>query len=379
MLTHVSSKAQTKFGKGLSFVNQDSTASLLFHFRIQNLYTFNYSSSDNSWSQNAMVRRSRLKFDGFAFNPRLKYKLELGLTSNDISVNKEAGQTKDASRIILDAVFKYQLNKNWQVWFGQTKLPSNRERVVSSANLQFVDRSILNGSFNIDRDMGIQLHGKFNIKKIVVRPIFSVSNGEGRDLTEGNHGGSCYTSRLEILPFGSFEGKNQDYVLSDLTRQQKPKLAMGMTYNKNVNAIRQQGQLGSFVTDSLGKFVANTLEQFEADLVFKYSGFSVLAEYATQSAQKQLNNLSSKFITGTGLSIQAGYLIKSNWEFAARFSNQTPDDKTFSALKELSEYTLGLSKYLVGHSLKIQTDYSMIDNGGMKPNYRLRFQMEMQF
>ena len=40
-----------------------------------------------------------------------------------------------------------------------------------------------------------------------------------------------------------------------------------------------------------------------------------------------------------------------------------------------NQYTLGLSKFIVGHSLKIQTDVSYIDvaNLGEKLLYRLQF------
>ena len=34
--------------------------------------------------------------------------------------------------------------KNWELWAGQTKLPGNVERVISSGDLQLVDRSLLN-------------------------------------------------------------------------------------------------------------------------------------------------------------------------------------------------------------------------------------------
>ena len=55
-----------------------------------------------------------------------------------------------------DAVVKYKATKNLEFWFGQTKLPGNRERVISSQALQFVDRSLVNSRFNIDRGSGIQ-------------------------------------------------------------------------------------------------------------------------------------------------------------------------------------------------------------------------------
>jgi hypothetical protein len=41
------------------------------------------------------------------------------------------------------------------VGFGQTKLPGNNQRVVSSGSLEFTDRTINNSRFNIDRDFGL--------------------------------------------------------------------------------------------------------------------------------------------------------------------------------------------------------------------------------
>jgi phosphate-selective porin OprO and OprP len=372
------SSKTSSFGKGINFMTDDSTLKVKFHFRMQQLYVGEYDGND--WSSNALMRRSRIKLDGYALTPKLVYKVELGLTGRDMSVSSEAGQGRDASRLILDAALKYQMNKHWQLWAGQTKLPGNRERVVSSANLQFVDRSNVNSKFNIDRDMGIQLHGKFKAGDMVIRPKFAVSNGEGRDITEGNHGGLNYTARVDFLPFGSFEGKKQDYILSDLTRQSKPKLAIGITYNQNQNTVRQQGQLGKFVTDSLGNFVENTLTMLEADLLFKYDGFSVLAEYAQTEGANQIVDVSSKFNTGSGINVQAGYLFKSNWEVAGRYTAIAPDDAAFSGIKEVNEYTLGISRYISGHNLKIQSDYGIIETIGASKStgYRFRLQCEMQ-
>jgi hypothetical protein len=380
----------SSFGKGIRFVTADSSLTTKFHFRMQHLYIGAYDGSEDSWSSNALVRRSRLKFAGMAFNPRLTYKVELGLTGRDMSVNKEAGQGRGASRMILDAVIKYKFAKHWQIWAGQTKLPGNRERVVSSANLQFVDRSNVNSKFNIDRDMGFQLRGKYKIGGAIIQPKLAISNGEGRNITEGNHGGLNYTGRIDFLPFGAFEGKKQDYVLADITRQSKPKLAIGVTYNQNQNAVRQQGQLGSFVmlTDTnntaTDEFAENTLTHIEADLLFKFKGFSVLAEYAKTTGEytgeSRLTNITKNFNTGSGINVQAGYVLPSNWELAARYTSVAPDDESSSALKEQTEYTIGLSRYIVGHSLKVQSDYGMIETAGSSDvDYRFRLQIEMQF
>ena len=186
-----------------------------------------------------LVRRARLKFGGFAFSPKLTYKLELGLSNRDIGGASE--YTNNAPRYILDAVVKWNFYKNFSLWAGQTKLPGNRERVISSGNLQFVDRSKLNSNFNIDRDMGLQIRHHFNLSdKFLVRDMFSISQGEGRNVTTGNLGGHQYTARVEILPFGKFTGKG-DYSGSDLKREQTPKFSLGATYNFNDKAVKDKG------------------------------------------------------------------------------------------------------------------------------------------
>src|SRR5690606_35924018 len=109
-----------------------------------------------SGGSNFLIRRARLKFDGFAFSPKLVYKLEVGLSNRDISGTSV--YTGNTPRYVMDAVLKWNFFENFELWAGQTKLPGNRERVISSANLETVDRSLVNSRFNIDRDMGMQLH-----------------------------------------------------------------------------------------------------------------------------------------------------------------------------------------------------------------------------
>ena len=147
-----------KFGKGLfNLVGQDSTWTMKVGLRFQTLATSQWDVSNGLTNPETsmLIRRSRLKFDGFAFSPKLKYKVELGLSNRDQSGGSY--YTHDSPRYILDAVLKWNFSGNFVLWFGQTKLPGNRERVISSANLQQVDRSLLNSRFNIDRDMGFQL------------------------------------------------------------------------------------------------------------------------------------------------------------------------------------------------------------------------------
>lgn len=371
--------ASSAFGKGIRFLAADSTMSCKVQFRIQSLFhaTTNLGTPEDVES-GFLIRRSRLKFSGFAFDPRVTYKIELGLSNRDISPSSDFDEVKQGSRLILDAVVKYRFADHWTVWMGQTKLPGNRERVISSQQLQMVDRSALNSRLNLDRGTGIQLHGKYKLGKMEIRPIASWSMGEGRNITINNVGGYEYTGRLEVLPFGAFTKKG-DYFGADLTREEQPKLSIAATYDFNDGSARQRGNLGNFITDTNGTYVTNDLTTIFADLMFKYKGFSVMSEFATRTAaDKVAGGTGSTFATGQAFNIQTGYNFKNNFEVSGRFTQLTPDDATWSSLPEQNEYTLGLSRYFKGHNLKIQSDFSLIEAAGAAdPDFRFRFQVEI--
>ena len=366
-----------KFGKGIfNLVGQDSTWTMKIAARMQFLAVSTWPEGQSNESE-FLVRRARLKFDGYAFSPKLEYKLELGLSNRDISGASEF--TSDAPRYILDAVIKWHFAPNFEFWFGQTKLPGNRERVISSGNMQMVDRSLLNSRFNIDRDMGIQLRHKFNLSdKFIVKEIFAISQGEGRNITTGNLGGHQYTSRLEILPFGEF-ASDGDYSGSDLKREKTPKLAIGATYDFNNNAVKNRSNQGSYMANDVGFYETNISTVF-VDAMFKYDGFSLMAEYSNRDAKDPYAKNSDGTLTGdevqvgSGLNLQAGYLFKSNWEVSGRYTNIALD-KTITGKDTENQYTLGVSKYIVGHKLKVQTDISHLEvaNGTNELMYRLQF------
>src|SRR5690606_16221114 len=247
-----------------------------FSARFQTLYSGSLNTGDGSYDDALLIRRSRLKFTGFAYSPKLKYKIELGMSNRDIGV-EPLRQNNYANNIIYDAVLVWDFYKNFELWLGQTKLPGNRERVISSQSLQFVDRSAVNAYFNLDRDIGVQLRHQFALNNIVFREILSVSMGEGRGVTVSNTGGYDYTLRGEILPFGEFTGDG-DYFSSDLLREEEPKLSIGVTYDFNKGASREGGQLGNYLPEN------RDLSTVFVDAIFKYQGHSMLMEYANKTA-----------------------------------------------------------------------------------------------
>lgn len=373
----------SKFGKGIfNIVGTDSTWSMKFAARMQLLSNSSWEASNNKLinpAQDFLVRRSRLKFDGFVYSTKLEYKLELGLSNRDVSGGSV--YTSNTPRYILDAVVMWNFYENFTLWVGQTKLPGNIERVISSGNMQLVDRSLLNNYFNIDRDMGLQLRHHFTIgKKFIVRERFALSQGEGRNITTGNLGGHQYTTRLELLPFGEFE-KSGDYFGADLNREKKPKLMFAGTYDFNNNAVRTRSNSGTYMVNDIG-FHETNIKTIFADAMFKYKGFSFMGEYALRNASNPIAKNSDGTLTGAivnegrAYNLQAGYLLKSNYEIAGRYTN-VKFDKEITGKGFEKQTTLGISKYVVGHKLKIQTDVSYLSKeiGTDEVMWRLQFDL----
>ena len=380
-----------KFGKGLfNLVGKDSTFTMKVGLRFQTLATSQWD-ADNGLSNpesSMLIRRSRLKFDGWAFSPKLKYKVELGLSNRDQS--GASYFTHDAPRYILDAVLKWNFSGNFVLWVGQTKLPGNRERVISSANLQQVDRSLLNSRFNIDRDIGIQLRHKFNLTNtFLVKEIFSIAQGEGRNITRGNVGGHQYTTRVELFPFGDFTSKG-DYKGSDLKFEQAPKLSIGVAYDFNNNASKTRSNQGSYMfingtsAGSSAEFYQTNISTVFIDAMYKHKGFSLMAEYANRTAEDALAKNSDGTLTGdevqvgNGLNIQTGYLLSKTVEVSGRYTNISLD-KNITGKGAENQYTLGLSKYIAGHKLKVQTDISYTDIGFKTNQLLYRLQVDIHF
>jgi hypothetical protein len=355
-----------RFGKGLINVfAKDSSWSSKVAFRYQTRYEGNYDLVDSDYTGRAFVRRARIKGNGFAFSPKITYKFEYDV----------------ANGYVLDAVVKWNFTGNWTVWFGQTKLPGNIERVFSSQKLQLVDRSLLNSKFTLDRDAGAQLRHHFKLgNTFLVREIFAVSQGEGLN-DKSKSTGNGYTGRIELLPFGNFTKKG-DYFAADLKREKTPKLMLSATYDFNQNAMLSRGQKGNYLVGDL-----ENLQTLFIDAHFKYQGFSFFGEYVDRKTSDVSPLLENSFVdgesidecyyTGESINLQLGYLMKNNWEIAGRYTNVNANDLYDN--NDLIQYTIGFSKYVVGHNLKVQTDFSYTTEQGENDKLLFRLQTEFNF
>jgi phosphate-selective porin OprO and OprP len=348
----------TRKGKGVGFVTADSLYSLNFQFRMQNRATFVSSDDDIAKPESFefRVRRLRMKFEGFVYDPRLTYYIQLSFSRGDMDWRGPDDATVNSSpNVVRDAVIYYNPTKHWRLGFGQTKLPGNRQRVVSSGDQQFADRSIVNATFNIDRDFGFFAHYTQNY--FILRG--ALTSGEGRNSVNSNKG-LAYTGRVELLPLGKFTGTN-DYVEGDLEREKSPKISLAATYSMNDHAVRQAGQLGNDL------YAPSTIKNYELDLLFKYNGWAWYNEFMKRDSNIPVTVSAAdptKFryiFVGEGYLTQLSYLFKNNFEIAGRLSTIIPDAPLFNNEdffpineRQVTQVELGVTKYIVGHRLKIQ-------------------------
>jgi phosphate-selective porin len=346
-------------GNGIQFTSADSSFTMTIGGRIQSLFEVRKDMIKETTGADFLLRRCRLNIQGSAFNPKFSYRIQLGFSHGDIS---SANSSEPNNLILRDAMLFYDVRKWLRLGFGQTKLPGNRQRQVSSASLQLVERSISNNNFNIDRDKGVWIYTNFHISKAVLKSTIAISSGEGRIVSSKN-GKLCYSVRVEVLPFGNFSNRG-DYVEADIEKEAKPKLSIAGVYSFNEAATRTMGQLGDYLYN---RETAN-IQYYGFDLMFKYNGFSIESEFYSRKSNKGIitntNDTTKKnfIISGTAFMIQSGYFITKKNEIAARYAQITPDISVASIMQKQKEYVFGFSHYFNKHNLKLQSDMTYLEN-----------------
>lgn len=362
-------------GKGISFSPKDDSFKTTIRFRMQNLVGASFDKGMGVTEVNGQVRRLRLRFDGFIFSPKFIYSIQLGFTGSDAKLTPNG-----KSNLILDAIAYYKPNSSWNLGLGQAKIKANRAMLNSSGSLQFVDRSIVNSEFGGDRDFG--LFGEYyygGIDKFALAALASVTLGEGRNWGASNNGGLAYTGRLELFPLGRFHAKGE-YIEGDTFHEETPKIMLGAGYSFNHRAQLTRGMKGSMLPGDETRNIGS----YYADMIFKYRGFSFNADYMGRHAADPVGFASSSFVyTGSGVNVQASYLFDRKWEVAIRNSSMLPNREVrpFAGYKVWNQSTLGVTRYIIGHSLKLQLDLSFNQMAKpASPDYdrlAVRFQLEL--
>ncbi len=371
---------------GVVFQSADRSTRDFMRFRMQNWATYTTKTGNaehdvdlSAGSMDFAIRRLRLRFGGSLYDPRLTFNLQLSFSRSD-----QDWTDTQFPNIIRDAMIFWNFSPTLQVGFGQTKLPGNRQRVISSADLEQPDRSIVNAAFNLDRDFGFQGFWRPITGSVIVNLRGAVSTGDGRNQQSTPGGSLAYTARAEVLPFGEFMNGG-DYFEGDLAREETPKLSVGISYHHNDNQTKTRGPLGRSLYDRRSSDVVY------ADALLKYQGYSLYTEYAQRTSDNPITykdttrkDYAAVFV-GSGYMAQASYIFPSMWNVGARYAVVDAGDQ----LTGLAEYqkqvnisgVVGyyINKHRIKANLELGTNRITLLNSGSEVQHSLyaRFNMEL--
>lgn len=370
--------ARWKPGTGLTIDSQDGMFSLATRVRVQVLGEA-VNESGSPAEVGILLRRARLQFKGHSFGEHNKFKAEFAFSPRDLRIKSIDGNNVVRETPLLTWYMEFDQNPNATVRVGQYKVPFSRQRVISSGNQQMVDRSVANGEFNLDRDIGFDIRSKDLFGLGHFRYYAGIYNGEGRSAFELGASDLMYLARVEYLPFGIF----RDYSESDFERLSRPGVSIGAGYMYAPNA------LGTKVNRNGTPVDGGTTDVHSAnlDLTIKYRGFAASGEVHMREGTRNPSNGATEADAdfdharnGLGWFAQAGYLLPEQLiEVSGRVGQILPSDT--SALSKRSEAGIALSYYPGGHPFKFQGDiFQLWDESDFGDGEtRARIQMQYSF
>ena len=224
--------------------------------------------------------------------------------------------------------------------------------------------------------------GQLGKNTFVVKPKFAITSGDGinsfgTNSADVDKGGLKYGGRLDILPLGNFKRGNDGYI-ADLLHEDKVKILAGVACSLNVGASNKigEGHAEFSLYDSSAKEKLPNYRKYYGDILLKYKGFSLLGEYIKTSALAldgsfvdtaatlplYPTDISKYLVLGNGINIQSGYVTKSGYSLDVKYEKLTKEfNNDSSLLTNQNAYTVGFTKYIKGHNLKIQTSFTSLN------------------
>lgn len=362
-----------KIGNGYTLATRDGRFSLQIRGRMQLRYDVEHynttGAAAKATAQALQMRRMRLLLQGAVFSPYVKYYLQFGFSPRDMENDLPSDAPAIRRNPLRDARIEFDRLRDFTVWIGQFKVPFSRQRMLSSASMNFVDRSLVNAEFSLDRDVGVKVLSR-DVGGLGGRLAYyaGVFMGEGRNSFDLGDTGLLYSGRLEVRPFGKFE----DYYEGDVERMQRPGLSIAGGYAFQDRAHAARGVVGDLPLDR----GTTDFHHVTADFVFKYGGFSLSSAF---HLRKGFNRKSGGAVDAEGVEIptvaarsgaawyaQAGYVVpKIPLEVVGRYGLIRNPYADKSSMINMDEVGGGLNYYFVGHDLKLQLDYFRLSDQTM--------------
>ena len=361
-------------GRGVTFDSLDGRYALTLRGRLQ--FRDTLTATDGDIRNEANLRLARLALQGHAYDPDLRYAIQLGFTGPDLMPDI-------GTSMVMDAWLEWTRWRDLKVRAGQFFVPLDRARTMSGFALQFVDRGMVPRTLGLDRDVGILFWSTELFGLPWLGYDVFLGGGEGRNRMGARSPGPLVVGRLTFRPYGVF-GEN---IEGDLMRRRHPRLAIGIAGGYNHNTDRESSTFGPVYRTGRVSYAHAAV-----DVLFKYRGLSVMAEYiARHATQDTISGLVDGELleeytrSGHGYILQAGYMLTSRVEVAGRWEQlfaENDTDQVFSEFVVQSgrQAAGAMSYYVNGHAMKMQADYTWISGTRRaSPGHQARLQLEVTF
>ena len=353
--------------KGLEFETEDGNTFLWLGFRLQLRYTDQEDEADDPPNSSTFsLNRGRIKGGGHVARPWIQIYSEYDF-SNDT---------------LLDYRVTLQPREALGMRAGQWKTEYNRERVDSSGKQQFVDRSIANYWFTLDRQAALQFRG---------RAAASTPYDSNYWLTwiSGNRrgGGVSDADGLAVVRLQwNALGQEAAFSQSDLKRREEPMLgfALGAVQGRSRYTRFSSDGGGSLPGYEEGQDGQYDIRQLMQDSIFHYRGFSWQQELHGKVIDDRGTGDVRRLLGGYA---QAGYFAHQCWDWVPEplelaFRIGLVDPNTTAPSDRQEELTLAANWFFNGHRNKLTADVSHIDTEtieGDESVRRFRMQWDVSF
>ncbi len=397
--------------KGFSLATGDGLFKTTLQWRFQGRWTYPERSDPRDAGDFAdheessfELRRVRMKIGGHGYRPWLQYYVEIDLQpGRDFDDSSAAAHTR-----LLDWRITLERYPWAMLRLGQWKINYSRERVDSSGKQTFVERSIMNRVFTIDRQIGAMLYGRLNPGTPAdVNYYAGVFSGGGRGLANNDDAHMMYMGRLQWNVFG----RELKWRQSDTTFHARPAASVSIGGYTTIGTCTRWssggcGHLDGYADPSNddvqpGRF---RVEGVQVGSAFKYRGFAWQHEThwkqikdAGNAAEREAWLTAGNETRPDGLArqthlfggyVQAGYFphylipaVPKPLEAAFRYAHVDPNLGTPSDRRR--EFTAGLNWFFAGHRNKLTLDASHLtleqSQGTDLTEQRVRLQWDVSF
>ena len=288
-----------------------------------------------STNNNFDLALGRLAFSGNVFDPNVTYYMQYEATTfgNSNGVN------------MLDWWIGYKAGKVGQFQMGRFILPYSRQFYTHPGELLFGDLSAADYAFNLQRAVGSSFGGKsgrVGYHIVATNSIRALDAGGQQNFGDE----MAVQGRLEfdiLQPYGYLESS------PDVVDEAQFSLGLAAAFNPIDQASGFQNVMPGDETVNVTIDTGYRIGRFGLQAAGYYRHNDVLAVGLANAHD-------------WGYYGQLGYfVVPRKWELAARVSGVSFDQPNNPAvLGGVTEYTLGLNRYLHGHHVKVNTDYSLL-------------------